>query len=105
MFRPFHSASSEVPEDMKYLRREGPCCSSPTHAFDEVADGLDCSRTGSSATEELKNGDLRNHNVAVYRRFGLLEFDCWEDPLIIRTAESDVIPAEYFWELDDPCAV
>lgn len=54
--------------------------------------------------EELKNGDLRNHNGAVYRRLGLLEIDCWRDAPMIRTAEGDVIPAEYFWDLDDPYA-
>jgi hypothetical protein len=54
--------------------------------------------------EELKNGDLRNYNGAVYSRLGLLEIDCCKGPPMIRTAEGDVIPAEYFWELDDPYA-
>ncbi|KAE8454641.1 hypothetical protein EG329_000264 [Mollisiaceae sp. DMI_Dod_QoI] len=51
--------------------------------------------------EELKDGGLRNNNGAVYRRLGLLEVDCWRAPPMIRTAEGDVVPAEYFWELDD----
>jgi hypothetical protein len=54
--------------------------------------------------DELKDGDLQNHNGAVYRRLGLLEIDCWRDPPMIRTAEGDLIPAEYFWELDNPYA-
>ena len=87
---------------MQYLRREGLSCSSSAQAFDEVADGLNCSRTGSCASRRVENGDLRNHNGAVYRRLGLLEFDCWKGPPIICPAKSDVIPAKYFWELDDP---
>ncbi|PMD37734.1 hypothetical protein L207DRAFT_586066 [Hyaloscypha variabilis F] len=46
--------------------------------------------------EELKNGDLRNYNGTVYRRLALLEIDCWKGTPMIRTAEGDVIPAEYF---------
>lgn len=89
---------------MQYLRKEGLFCSSSAQAFDEVADGLNCSRTGSCASRRVENGDLRNHNGAVYRRLGLLEFDCWKGLPMIGTAEGDVIPAEYFWDLDDPYA-
>jgi hypothetical protein len=56
------------------------------------------------SVEDLKTGDLKNHNGAVYRRIGLLEIDCWKGPPMIRTAEGDVIPAEYFWDIDDPYA-
>ena len=97
----FHSASSKVPEDMQYLCREWPFCASSAQAFDEVADGLNYSCTGSCASRRIKNGDLRNYNGAVYRRLGLLEFDCWKGPPIIGTAKG-IVPAEYFWDLDHP---
>jgi hypothetical protein len=52
--------------------------------------------------EELENGDLWNHNGAVHIKFGLLEIDLKKGP---PTAECDVIPADYFWESDDPYAI
>jgi heterokaryon incompatibility protein (HET) len=54
--------------------------------------------------EELKTGDLRHHNSVVYRRLALLEIDCVKGPPIIRTAEGNVVPAEYFWDLDNAYA-
>jgi hypothetical protein len=54
--------------------------------------------------EELKTGDLRHHNGAVYRRLGLLEIDCLKGRPIMRTAEGDIVPAEYFWDLDNAYA-
>jgi hypothetical protein len=55
--------------------------------------------------EELENGDLWNHNGAVYRKFGLLEIDLKKGPPIIGSAKCNVIPADYFWESDDPYAI
>jgi hypothetical protein len=103
MSRNFHSASSEVLEDIcNIYAGRGYLAQVQLKLLTKSQMVWTALALAPVLAEESKNRDLRNYNGAVYTRLGLLEFDCWKGPPIICPAKSDVIPAEYFWELDDP---
>jgi hypothetical protein len=108
------SCLRRVPSIVRASERQGKCNICTEKGYVSPVQLLLLTRTDVSLTalvlapvssQSLKGKERRVHEVdEVYQRLGLLEIDCIRQAPWMETADGLKVPAEAFWEIDNPSA-